>query len=479
MGWVPDFVKDIGSAAASAVGKVAEVATGGKIGDWIASSLERFGLPKEICQIMACIGDPSYTAKQLADKIDEVGQKLGLPKELTGALKKMIDNAEKYAMAFAKGGFGAVICEVGKDLGVPPELYLAVAAAVDAYTGNAAGAAANLMQLAGKIAKHLGVPDNVVNIVEFAGAAYSGDVKGMLQEGMQVLDGMDVLPPELETFGHLAVAAATGDDAAVQENFFKFADQIGTHLGLPPEVMSGIRLAAAYQSGDQKQLEAAIKDFGGDLVRRLPAEVQGPLMAAVDQFAKDPKGAWEAIKDLPDQAKEAFKTLTAAAKNPELLKKAADLGIDQLPDSIKGPVRDAVDAYLKDPKSAMELIKALPGQAKDEFFKLLDKATDPEYLKSVAKEQIDKQIGKLTPDARKSYELVLHLATGNLESVKEDLKKFSKEEIAKLPPAAQEALKNLEKIANGDTESLKAEFNNAKKQAITELSKHYNMPLRG
>ena len=249
------------------------------------------------------------------------------------------------------------------------------------------------MQLAGKIAKHLGVPDNVINIVEFAGAAYSGDVKAMMQEGMQVLDGMDVLPPELETFGHLAVAMATGDDKAVQENFFKFAEQIGTQLGLPPEVMSGLRLAVAYESGDPKQLEAAIKDLGGDLARRLPPELQGPVMMAVDQFAKDPKGAWEAVKNLPDQAKDAFKTLTAAAKNPELLKKAADLGIDQLPRSIQGSVRDAVDAYLKDPKAAMEMIKALPGQAKDEFFKLLDKATDPEYLKS-RRQGADRQAGR-------------------------------------------------------------------------------------
>src|SRR3954451_19237387 len=108
MGWL--------SSAVECVTKVADYATGGKIGDIISNALEKLGLPKEICNVFAMIGDPSYSTKAICEEIDRVGQALGLPEELTGALKKLVKKADEYTQAFFQGGFGAVVCAIGKDL---------------------------------------------------------------------------------------------------------------------------------------------------------------------------------------------------------------------------------------------------------------------------------------------------------------------------------------------------------------------------
>ncbi|HEY0706004.1 MAG TPA: hypothetical protein VGG33_04370 [Polyangia bacterium] len=537
MGW--GIVGDIGKAAVSSIGKVAEVATGGAVGKIISDALERFGLPKEICGILACIGDPSYSTKFLAEEIDRVGKALGLPEELTGALKKVLNNAEKYAQAFAKGGFGAVVAEVGKDLGLPPELYLAVAAGIDAYTGNAPGAAANLARLAGQCARHLGVPEDVINVVEFAGAAYAGDTKAMAAAGFKVIDGMDILPPEMETFAHAAIGAAVGDDEVVRENLLKFGTQVAEKLGLPPEAVGLVQLAAAYQQGDDEAIKAALKEVGNKLVERLPPELQALGRQAVEKFAEDPKAAWEAIKNLDESAKQGFKALTAAAKNPETLKQVAELGIRQLPPEIQGPVRQAVDKFIDDPKTAIDSLKDLPKQAREEFTKLLDratdpavlkqvaefgirelppeiqgtvrqavdkfiddpkaaleslesmpkqareefgklleKATDPAYLRQTAKELLDSQVAQFSPDVRKAYDLSVHLATGDFDAVREDLKKFSEAEIKKLPASTQEALRIVGQIANGDTQALKGELEQVKERARQEIAAQYHVPIR-
>jgi hypothetical protein len=472
------FFSKIKDAVTSGISEIAKVATGGVIGKMIAGALERFGLPPEICGLMACIGDPSYSKKFLADELDRIGKKLGLPEQLTGALKKIIDKADEYALAFAKGGFGAVVKEVGKDLGLPPELYLAVAAGIDAYTGNAAGAAANLALLAGQCARRLGVPESAINIVEFAGAAASGDAQAMTQAGMKVVDGMDILPPELESLAMAGAGAAFGDEKAIQENLFKLGTEVGERIGLPKEVVGGLKLAVAYQMDDPKAIEGALREVGNDLVSRLPKELQGPLRMAVDKFAKDPKGAWEDVKNLPDSAQEAFATLTAAAKNPDTLKKVAALGIDQLPAELRGPVGDAVELYLKDPKAAMESLKNLPARGQQEFFALLDKATDPEALKTTAKNFLEKQVAGLAPDARKAYDVALHLATGNIEALKQDAKKFSDEEISKLPPSAQQAINTIKRIGDGDNQTLALELKRVGQQAVRDLAQQYAIPMR-
>jgi hypothetical protein len=347
MGWFNDAVKVV----TSSVSQVAEVATGGKLGKMISDALERFGLPKEICGIIACIGDPSYTTKFLCEEIDRIGKALGLPEELTGALKKVVQNAEKYAKALATGGFGAVVAEVGKDLGLPPELYLAVAAAVDAYTGNPAGAGKNLTLLAGQCARRLGVPDSAMNIVEFTGAAYAGNLEGMktagLDLGMDMVDGLDAVPPELKTMMHVTVAGVRGDEKAAQEGALLFAAQVGERMGLPPEVMGTLEIAVAHARDDDKARAHLEKSIGMmspetrrayELTFHLATGDIEALKADIEKLTSNE------IEKLPPAAKEA---LTIAGKiadgdtetfNKEL-GKVQGQAIQELADKYRLPMR--------------------------------------------------------------------------------------------------------------------------------------------
>jgi hypothetical protein len=550
MGWFSSVVNSVehaveraADAVVDGVKKVGEGVMDGAIGKMMSDALGAMGLPSEICMIFQMIGDPLHSTEDLCNLIDKVGQDLGLPKELTGALKRVLKKAEEYAKDFAQGGFGNVVAHMGRDLGLPDEICEGLAAAIDAYTGNEAGAAAHLMKLGADIAKRLGVPDSVTHVVAFAADAYRGDVKGALSEGAQVglavVDKMDIAP-EWKDLAHVGVDFATGDQKALQADALKMAADVGQRLGLPPEAMGALRFAVAYQQGDTQGMKEAGRELAHDVVRRLPPETRALLDKAVDLVADNPQAALDAIKNLPQEAQEAFKLITNAVKDPALLKQAADAGIGLLPENLQGPLRQAVDLYAKDPKAAQAFIKNLPAEAQKEFDKLLAKATDPETLKALTDKGIDllpaevqgplrqavdlyakdpqaalamiknlpaearaefqkildqatdpevrKKAGKfladqvyvhLPPAGQRAFDVSVHLANGDTAALREDLKKFSEEEISHLPPAARKALQLVRDIADGDTAALKAEFDQIKDKAAQEIREQViTLPFR-
>jgi hypothetical protein len=410
MGWLSSVVSSVGNAiedAADAVGGAIEDAgkavvdgvkaageglMDGAIGKMMADALAAMGMPDEICTIFKMMGDPMHATEDLGELIDKVGKDLGLPEQLTGALKRVLKKAEQYAKDFAEGGFGNMVAHMGRDLGLPDEICEALAAAIDAYTGNEAGAAAHLMKLGADIAKRLGVPDSVTHVVAFAADAYRGDVKGALKEGAEVglavVDKLDIAP-ELKDLAHLGVHAIEGDSKAMQADALNLATDAASRLGLPPEAMAALKFAVAYQTGDKEAMKEAGRDLGHDLVNRLPPEARALLNKAVDLAANDPEGALKLIESLPAEGKEAFHLLTNAVKDPELLKQAANLGADLLPESVRGPFKQAVELYAKDPEAALRLIKNLPREAQAEFTALLAKAKDPAALAQLADAGID------------------------------------------------------------------------------------------
>lgn len=486
MGWISSVVSDVvdtvKDAATEAVGKIAQVASGGFIGKLIADACAHLGLPPAICNIMAMIGDPSYTTKGLCDMIDEVGKKLGLPAELCGALKKIVHKAEEYAKAFATGGFGNVVAMMGKDLGLPPALCEALAAAIDSATGNAAGAAAHIAKLAMEAGKLLGVPDGLLDVAKLGTDLYSGNYSAAagsaMSVGLHVVDQLDI-PDELKTLAHMGVDAYKGDNAALQADSLKLAADVGERLGLPPEAMGLLKMVIAYEQGDTEAMKEAGKELAKDVVNRLPEQARGLLNQAIDFVAKDPAKALEMVKNLPAEAQAAFTMLTNAIKDPKLLGKLADEGIKFLPKEIQGPVHEAVTLYLKDPAKALELIKNLPAEGQAAVKKLLDQATDPEALKQGAKVLIDEAKSRLSPEAQRALTVATHLGGGNIEALKEDLKSFTEDEIKKLPPEARKTLNLVGNIANGDTGALKKEFDRVKNEAQRELLDMYAIPVRG
>jgi hypothetical protein len=307
MGWL--------SSAVECVTKVADYATGGKIGEIISNALEKLGLPKEICNVFAMIGDPSYSTKAICEEIDRVGKALGLPEQLTGALKKLVHKAEEYTQAFFQGGFGAVICAVGKDLGLPPALYEGIAAAVDAYTGNEAGAAAHLAKFALECARFLGVPESSLHLLKLATDVVNRDGKAVVGDGFQlaadVADHLDIAPEFKDLIHAGADAYAStldgGDKKAFAGDLAKLAGHLGERMGLPEEFSSGLKLGAAYLTGDNAGMKAAGKELCHEMIGHLDAspEVKMMLNMATDQAVDHGGEIKDALKKVPDLVKNA------------------------------------------------------------------------------------------------------------------------------------------------------------------------------
>jgi hypothetical protein len=548
MGWISSVVSDIGNALEDAgkavvneVEKAGKAVMDGAIGKMMADALAAMGLPDEICMIFKMMGDPLHATEDLCQMVDDVGKRLGLPESLTGALKKLLKKAEEYAKDFAEGGFGNMVAHMGRDLGLPDEICEALAAAIDAYTGNEAGAAAHLLKLGADIAKRLGVPDSVTHVVAFAADVYRGDVKGALKEGAEVglavVDNLDIAP-ELKDLAHLGVHALEGDNKALEADAMNLAADVGQRLGLPPEAMAALKFAVAYEKGDKEGMKEAGRELGHDLVKRLPPEMQallnkavdlvaddpeaalaaiqnlpaeaqeafhlltnavkdpallkqaanmgidllpenlrGPFKQAVDLYAMDPEAAMNFVKNLPAEAQEQFNKLLAKAKDPATLKKIADAGIDLLPENLRGPLHEAVDLYAKDPKAALAMVKNLPAEAQAKFKELLDMATDPKVLADMGKAATDEVVSRLPPAGQRAFQIGVHLGTGDTEALKDDVKTFTKDEIDKLSPQAKKTLRIVTDIANGDTAALRAEVNKVKDQAGEDLKNL--IPLRG
>ena len=309
------FLSSVGEFCAVAVGKVAEVASGGALGRVISDALAKLGLPPTICNLMASMVDPGCSTKKLCEEIDRAGKALGLPQELTGALKKMAQKAEHYSKAFAEGGLGAVVCAMGKDLGLPPALYQAVAAAVDAYTGNAAGAAAHLTQLSAECAKFLGVPAGVLQLTELATRAYARDLDGVIDSGLKigldVVDQIDVAP-EYKSLLHLGASIYRDDAQAIPADALALAGNLAQRLGAPPEVMGLVQLVVAYETGNEPLAKLAGKQVAAALIDRLPLPpllalgLQRAARAGIDN-ADEVKAVLarlpEMIEQLPGQAR--------------------------------------------------------------------------------------------------------------------------------------------------------------------------------
>jgi hypothetical protein len=383
MGWI--------SSAVSAVTKVVDVATGGVIGKHISNALKAMGLPPAICNIVAMIGDPSYSTKAICEEIDRVGKALGLPPALTGALKKLVEKAEEYTKAFAQGGFGGLVMAVGKDLGLPDWLCHGLAAAIDAYTGNAAGAAAHLMALAAECAKALGVPDSAMDIVLFAADAYAGDVKGAaghaLQVGADVLDTLDIAP-EFKALGHMAADGFSGDTKGAQAHALEFAGHVMQRMGAPPEVTGLIKLAVAYDQGDKEGMKAAAKEVAGQLINRipnLPPIIANKLTSALNSAIDDPKKALETIKDLPAQ-------------------------IANLPEQAKAAAQSVIDT--------------IAGLATDKTAEQDGKTSDTDW-KKLSGNLLEKGKSYLPPEAQKAYEVGLNIVHGDKEALKKNLKELT------------------------------------------------------
>jgi hypothetical protein len=297
------------------VTKVADFATGGKIGGIIADGLEKLGLPKEICNACAMIGDPSYSTKAICEEIDRVGKALGLPEELTGALKKIAKKAEQYTQAFFQGGFGAVVCALGKDLGLPPALYEGVAAAIDAYTGNEAGAAAHLAKFAMECAKFLGVPAGAMHGLQLAADIAGGNTKEAVGDGLQlaadVADGLDIAP-EFKDLVHAGadIYASTlegGDKKALAADLATLGGHLGDRLGLPPEFSGGLKLGAACLMDNKDGMKAAGKELSRQIIGRLDVapEVKLVLNLAVDKTVDNAGEVKEFLGSVPSMIKDA------------------------------------------------------------------------------------------------------------------------------------------------------------------------------
>jgi hypothetical protein len=378
------FLGSIGEAFMSGVGKVAEAATGGAIGKEISEALSKLGLPPAICNVMAMIGDPSYSTQAICEQIDEVGKALGLPDELTGALKKMVKKADECAKAFAQGGFGAVVCAIGKDLGLPPVLYEAIAAAVDAYTGNEAAAASHLLKMAAECAKYLGVPASALHIAELGADIVSGNGKAIAKDavnvGLDVLDHVD-MPPELRDGIDLVGHAYVGDSKACATDMLKLAVDVGNDLGLPPEAGALLNLAVGYETENNELMKAAGKQLAQDLVGRLDLPPALKLALA--------KGADAAVDH--------------AGEIGEALKKVPDM-IANLPDETKAGAQ-AVYGFITNLGT------------KDKT----DDKDGPGLLASVGK-LIDVAKSHLSPEQKQALDIATHVAKGDKAALQQDLK---------------------------------------------------------
>jgi hypothetical protein len=391
MGWL----SSVGEAVMSGVSKVADAATGGAIGKVISDALGKLGLPPAICNVMAMIGDPSYSTQAICEQIDEVGRALGLPEELTGALKKIVKKADEYAKAFAQGGFGAVVCAIGKDLGLPPVLYEAIAAAIDAYTGNEAAAAGHLMKLAAEAAKLLGVPESALHIAELGADLVTRNSDGIAKDavtvGLDVMDHFEV-PAEFRDGVHLIAHAYTNDKEAVAGDALRLAMDIGKQLDMPPEASAALALAAGFVAKDEKTMQAAGKELAKDLVSRMDLP---PLLKA---------GLTEAASYGIDHPGD---VAGRAAEIPAML--------DQLPSMIEGlpgKARAGADA-------AYDFITHL-GKNKG------DNQDGPGFAAAAGK-LLEEAKSHLPSGAKRGLDIAIHVFAGDKAAMDDDLKQLEKE----------------------------------------------------
>jgi hypothetical protein len=429
------FLGSIAEGFVSAVGKVAEVATGGVIGKYISDALGALGLPPEICGIMAMIGDPSYSMKFITEEIDRVGKALGLPESVTGALKKIAQKADEYAKAFAQGGFGAVIAKAGEDLGLPPALYEAVAAAVDAYTGNAAGAAAHLVKCAAACAEFLGVPGGALHAVAFVADAYTGNTQGMIDNGLKlavdVVDNLDV-DQSIKDAAHLGVSVYTGADTdVIVADSLKLAGTVAEDLGLPPEVNGALKLGAGYLTDNDELMKEGGKEILNGLIDRtdLPPIVKEGLKAAGDYVIDDPAKAKEKLKNLGEEIK----------KLPAEAREKAEQFLAFIDATASEKLGEATDVNWKE----------LGGK-----------------LYQTAKDQ-------LPEDAKFALEVGAHIVAGDKEALTKDLAEMEKR------GANPKAIETVKKILAGDVEGLKQDAINTAREQGTKVRDEVLVPLRG
>jgi hypothetical protein len=381
------FLGSIGDAFMSGVGKVADAASGGAIGKEISAALGKLGLPPAICNVVAMMGDPSYSTQAICEQIDEVGKALGLPEDLTGALKKIVKKADEYAKAFAQGGFGGVICAVGKDLGLPPVLYEAIAAAVDAYTGNEAAAASHLLKMAAECAKLLGVPAGSLHIAELGADLVTGKgniANDALNVGLDVLDHVD-MSPEMRDAIHLGVHCYEGDAKASAADGLKLAVDVGTRLGLPPEAGALVALVDGYATDNNDLMKDAGKQLAQDLVGRLdlPPALKAGLTAAASAGIDHAEQVGTALKKVPDM-------------------------IANLPAETKAGAQAAYD-----------FIANLGSKDKTD-----DK--DGPGLMAAVGNLIEQAKSHLSPQQKQALEIAIHVAKGDKAALAQDLKTLEK-----------------------------------------------------
>ncbi len=205
----------------SGVSKITEVVTK-PVGDFVKDAALRLGLPAEIADILSMAMDPTKLAKDVAAKMmDEVCEKLGVPEETRKRLKGLIENPEKLVMAFAQGGVGGVIKEMGAALGIDPKLLDAISLVVNVATQNYAAAAIDATRLAKEAAKQLGLPPELqaaVNITADVIARDHESLKQSVGEAALVASERIDMSDEARLALRAGVHTATGNTAAARQD---------------------------------------------------------------------------------------------------------------------------------------------------------------------------------------------------------------------------------------------------------------------
>ena len=230
--------------------------------DAVKSAALRLGLPEELANVLSDAMDPTKLAGKMASKVvGEVCDKLGLPDKVKQGLQGLVEDPTRLVKAFATGGVGGVIKEIGDAIGLPPELTQAISLAVNVATQNYAAAAADATKLAKMAAEKMGLPKEFQAAISITAALVAKDAdalkQGIGEATLAVADRAGVDSKVLD----VGVKLATGDTEGAKRDGIELAKK-KAHAFIPDAAESFVDAqidAAAdkyvYKDDDNKKVE--------------------------------------------------------------------------------------------------------------------------------------------------------------------------------------------------------------------------------
>ena len=256
MGMIPglDSVMKVAKSALDSVTKPLQEA--------VKSAAMRLGLPEEIASVLSDAMDPTKLAGKMASKVvGEVCDKFGLPDKVKQGLQGMVEDPTKLVKAFATGGVGGVIKEIGDAIGLPPELTQAISLAVNVATQNYAAAAGDATKLAKMAAEKMGLPKEFQAAISITSALVAKDAdalkQGIGEATLAVADRVGVDSKLLDA----GVKAATGDiEGAKRDGIEIVKKQAHAFIPDPLEKIVDAQIDAAadkyvYKDDDNKKVD--------------------------------------------------------------------------------------------------------------------------------------------------------------------------------------------------------------------------------